>query len=119
MAAASDEKSRHGFVIFEDYEAEKYIPEYEYENLRNYLAGHLNAIWNPNRAYYYQWYNECNNLYIVMQWRKSNGFLPTGKYGERICYTFDPSTGAIIDLTQAKYKNHSEICYKCSKLREG
>ena len=43
MAAAIDKKPRQGFIIFEDYEVGKYIHEHEYENLRNYLAGHLNA----------------------------------------------------------------------------
>ena len=119
MATAINEKPRQGFVIFEDYEIGKYIHEHEYENLRNYLAGHPNAYWNPNRAYFYQWYNECNNLYIVMKWQRSKGFAVIGKYGERICSTLDPNSETLIDLADPKFKNHSQICYRCSKIQEG
>ena len=107
-----------GFNIFEDYSNGKYIPSYEFEPLKNYIAGQLTGDWSPNKGYYYQWYNESNNIYQVLQWRRANGFQPVAKYGERICTTLSKS-GALIDLTESKHASHFEICYSCSKLREG
>ena len=59
-----------GDLIFRDYEDGKYIYRNQLNSLRNYLAGNINAIWKPNRGYYYDWYNEFNNLQIVVRWRE-------------------------------------------------
>ena len=108
---------RHGFEIFNDFEKGNYIFEHELETLNNYIAGQLNAYWNPNRTFYYKWYSQCGDLFRVIEWRKENGFQRSGKYGERICYTFSHS-GALIDLTESKHKDHATVCYSCLKLEE-
>ena len=118
MASNSENSQRLGFQIFEDFEKGKYILEDELEILSNYLAGQLNSYWNPNRAFYYKWYSQCGDLFRVIEWRKENGFQGSEKYGERICYTFSRS-GALIDLTERKHKDHASVCYSCSKLMEG
>ena len=53
-----------------------------------------------------------------MNWRRSKGLQVIGKYGERICSTLDPNSETLIDLADPKFKNHSQICYRCSKIRE-
>ena len=71
MATASDlERPRVGYLIFQDYEDEKYICRNQLKSLLNYLAGNVIAIWNPNRSYYRDWQNESNNLQIVVRWRE-------------------------------------------------
>ena len=91
----------------------EYIYRNRLESLTNYLAGNISAIWNSNRACYYDWYNESNNLQIVVRWREHKDLPPRGKYGERICYTRFQD-GEIIDLTICK--DHFEDCYRCNKL---
>ena len=113
MATNSENSQRHGFQIFEDFEKRKYIFEDELEILSNYLAGQMNSYRNPNRAFYYERYSQCGDLFRVIEWRKENGFQRSGKYGERICHTFSHS-GALIDLTESKNKDHASVCYSCS-----
>ena len=108
---------RQGFQIFEDFEQGKYIYEDELEILSNYIAGQLNSYWNPNRAFYYKRYSQCGDLFRVNEWRKTNGFSKGGKCGERICTTFS-SSGALIDLTENKHKDHRSVCYKCLPLAQ-
>ena len=109
------ESERLGYQIFEDYENEKFIYKNEQKSLINYLCGNINAYWNPNRWYYYEWYNESSNLCIVTRWQKQQGQPKKGKYGERICYN-RYSEGEIIDLTDPNYKDHCKICYRCNSL---
>ena len=76
MATASDhERPGAGYLIFQDYEDGEYIYKNQLNSLINYLAGNINAIWNPNRCYYYDWYNETNNLQIVVRWRERDKLL--------------------------------------------
>ena len=105
-----------GHLIFQDYEDKKYIHKNQLNSLINYLAGNINAIWNPNRGYYYDWYNESNNLQIVVRWRERQTFEPKGKYGERICYTRLREEGELIDLTDPFWKGHCKTCWRCNKL---
>ena len=115
MATAFNyERPGAGYLIFRDYENGEYIYRNQLESLTNYLAGNISAIWNPNRAYYYDWYNESNNLQIVVRWRQRKDLPPRGKYGERICYTRFPEDGEVIDLTICK--DHFKVCYRCNKL---
>ena len=105
-----------GHLIFRGYEDGKYIHKNQLNSLINYLAGNINAIWNPNRGYYYDWYNESANLQIVVRWRKNHDLQLKGKYGERICYTLDSENGELIDLTNIKYRDHHKTCWKCNRL---
>ena len=59
------------YLIFEKYENGKQITENEIPKLIDYLAAQLTS-WSPNRGYFQAWYNECNNLQIVINWRKKN-----------------------------------------------
>ena len=115
MATKAQIPERAGFQIFNDFEQGKYINEFELEVLSNYIAGQINAYWNPNKAFYYEWYSQTGDLFRVIEWRKRQGFEGVGKYGERICTTFSGS-GAFIDITEFKHKDHASVCYKCSKL---
>ena len=103
-ATVSDQLSGHS--IFQDCEDGKYIYRNQLNSLINYLAGNINAIWNLNRGYYYDWYNESNNLQIVVRWRERQTLEPKGKYGERICYTRLRNEGELIDLTNPFWKDH-------------
>ena len=87
---ATNDCERAGYLIFKDYEDGKFIFKNEQNNLINYLCGNINAYWNPNRCYYYDWYNESSNLCIVTRWRERQVVAPKGKYGERICYSCLP-----------------------------
>ena len=90
------------YVIFENYENGQQIKEHEISKLIDYLAGQL-ISWSPNRSYYQAWYNESNNLQIVIRWRKKKYGLGFGKCGERVCYE-NAQGGKIVDLF--KDKNH-------------
>ena len=93
------------YQIFNWYENGKIIEDYDIERLRNYLAAQL-ISWSPNTAYYQDWYDEVNNLQIVVRWRaQRNNGEGWGKKGERVCYKNTPG-GQIIDLT--KNKDHIE-----------
>ena len=117
MATASDyERPRASYLIFRDYENGEYIYKNQLNSLINYLAGNINAIWNPNRSYYYNWYNESNNLQIVVRWRERQTFEPKGKYGERIYYTRLRKEGELIDLTDPKWKGHYKVCWRCNRI---
>ena len=117
MATSNDyERPGAGYLIFRDYENGEYIYRSQLDSLINYLAGNINAIWNPNRAYYYDWFNESNNLQVVIRWRERELLPAKGKYGERICYTRLPEKGELVDLTEPFWKDHFKVCYRCNKL---
>ena len=116
MAALHSTRSNIGFYIFRDYEDGKYIYEDQLESLIDYLVGNVSSYYSPNRSYYQDWYNECNNLQMVIRWRKNHGFGEgLGKYGERVCYKFFTNDGEVIDLTKPKFKDHAKDC-TCNKL---
>ena len=89
-----------GYRLFNWYEQGCMIEDREVEKLINYLAGQLVA-WSPNRAYYQDWYNEANNLQIVIRWRKRKYGVGCGKKGERVCYKNSPG-GQIVNLLTDK-----------------
>ena len=75
MATSNDyERPGAGFLIFRDYENGEYIYRNQLDSLINYLGGNINAIWKPNRSYYYDWFNESNNLQIVINGESVNCF---------------------------------------------
>ena len=104
-------KDYFGYQIFKDYEDGKFIFKHEQNNLIHFLCGVINSYWSPNRWYFQEWYNESSNL-----WRERQSLALKGKYGERICYNRTPE-GELIDLTDAYYKEHYKICYRCSSLK--
>ena len=116
MATNDYENAGAGHLIFRDYEDGKFIFKNQINSLINYLPGNINAYWNPNRAYYYDWYNESSNLQIVIRWRERQLLALKGKYGGRICYTRLPEEGELIDLTDPLYKDHLKVCYRCNRL---
>ena len=116
IMAASFERSGAGYLIFRDYEDGEYIYRNQLNSLINYLAGNINAILNPNRGYYYDWYNESNNLQIVVRWQERYDLPAKGKYGERICYALQPEEGELIDLTDSRWKDHCKVCWRCNAL---
>ena len=116
VTMASNDCEYLGFEIFRDYEDGKFIYKHEQHNLINYLCGNINAYWNPNRWYFYEWYNESSNLCIVTRWRERDSLALKGKYGERICYS-RTSEGELIDLTEPSYKDHCKTCYRCNRLK--
>ena len=48
--------------------------EKEVQLLRNYACRQL-VGWTPNRDFYQVVYDECNNLYFVIEWRKKMDFV--------------------------------------------
>ena len=113
---ATNDCERPGHLIFKDYEDGKFIFKHEQNNLINYICGNINAYWNPNRWYHYEWYNESSNLCIVTRWRERQALALKGKYRERICYNRLPE-GELIDLTVPFYKDHFKVCYRCNSLK--
>ena len=57
--------------IFQRFENYGDITE-EVKILRNYACAQINS-WSPNLEYYEEIYNELNELFLVIQWRKRNG----------------------------------------------
>ena len=116
MAASHFTRPTTGFLIFRDYEDGKYIHEDQLEILIDYLAGNVSSYYAPNRSYYQNWYNEFNNLQMVIRWRKNHGLGEgMGKYGERICYKLFTDHGEVIDLTKPQFKDHTKNC-TCNTL---
>ena len=101
-----------GFIIFERYRMGRMIKEHEINKLRDYLAGQF-ISWSPNKSYYADWYNECNNLFIVINWRKKNFGVGCGSVGERVCYK--NSAEQIVDLFLDKDHIKKNNC-NCNKL---
>ena len=70
---------------FKRFENLEYIHEYDFDNLINYICGHLNEDYLPNRGYFYAHYNYTNKLCIVARWKKRHGLQPIACKGEAIC----------------------------------
>ena len=102
-----------GFIIFKKYELGKSIRESEIDKLIDYLAGQF-ISWSPNKSYYSAWYNECNNLQIVIIWRRKKCGLGYGSVGERVCYK-NSEDGQIVDLFKDKDHIKQNNC-NCNKL---
>lgn len=56
-------------AAFEKYEGRQLLCKKEIQLLRNYASSQL-VGWTPNRDFHQSVYDECNNLYIVTEWRK-------------------------------------------------
>ena len=101
------------FVIFERYKMGTIIKEHQIDRLKDYLAGQF-VSWSPNKSYYADWYNECNNLFFVANWRRKNFGIGYGSVGERICYK-NSEGGQIVDLLLDKDHIKKNNC-NCNKL---
>ena len=101
-----------GFIIFERYKMGKKIKESEINKLRDYLAGNF-ITWSPNKSYYSSWYNECNDLCIVINWRKKKFGLGFGTVGERVCYKNSPEQ--VVCLLKDKDHIQKNNC-NCNKF---
>ena len=69
-------------TAFEKYQAYQRLSFEEVQLLRNYACRQLNS-WTPNRDFYQAVYDECNNLYLVIEWRKKNQHCAVAQKGER------------------------------------
>ena len=58
---------------FKKYEGYQCLCEKEVHFLRNYACRQLIG-WTPNQDFYQAVYDECNNLYLVIEWRKKMNF---------------------------------------------
>ena len=77
---------RFVFEIFKDFEAGKMIYQNEFRKLSNYLSAQVVADWNPNRGFYYHYYNLFSQIQIVARWRHKHGRINGAKIGGRVCY---------------------------------
>ena len=93
-----------GFHLFEFFENLEYIYEHQLPILVNYICANLNSDYSLNYWYYYEAYNYCNKLYIVINWRKERGLAPKAKKGEMICYDTEELVNFISD------KKHLNCC---------
>ena len=55
----------------------------EVQLLRNYACRQL-VGWTPNRDFYQAVYDECNNLYFVIEWRKRHKLCAVAEKGEKV-----------------------------------
>ena len=112
MARSSliDSEERFNYQIFKDFENGKMIYHDEFNKLSNYLCGHINADYSPNRGYYYDFYNLFLHIQIVTRWRVKKGRVNGAKLGERICYR-EYSDGILININEDK--GHLKYCHYC------
>ena len=73
-----------GLDVYESFKNYENVYEKDLETLRNYICGKLTS-WSPNREYWQGQYQLTADLFNVIQWRKSKGFKPFAKKGEKIC----------------------------------
>ena len=78
-----------GFQLFEFFENLEYIYEHQLPISVNYICPNLDSDYSLNYWYYYEAYNYCNKLCIVISWRKERGLAPKAKKGEMICHDTD------------------------------
>ena len=71
-------------TVYEAFENYEFIYEKDPEKLTNYICGNLTS-WSPNCAYWQEQYQLATDLFNVVQWRKSKGYKPFAKKGEKIC----------------------------------
>ena len=70
-------------AAFKKYEADQRLCAKEIELLRNYACRQL-VNWTPNRDFYEAVYDDCNNLYLVVEWRKRNQHSAAAQKGEKV-----------------------------------
>ena len=70
-------------VAFKKYEAYQHLCAEEIQLLRNYACRQL-VSWTPNRDFYQAVYDDCNDLYLVIEWRKKNQHCAVAQKGEKV-----------------------------------
>ena len=70
-------------TAFEKYEAYQHLCFEEVQILRNYACRQLNGG-TPNRDFYQAVYDDCNNLYLVIEWRKKNQHCAIAQKEEKV-----------------------------------
>ena len=70
-------------AAFRQYEDYQRLSEKEVQLLRSYACRQL-VYWTPNRKFYQDVYNECNDLYLVIEWRKSHELCALAQKGEKV-----------------------------------
>ena len=70
-------------TAFKKYEAYERLCFEEVQLLRNYAWRKLNG-WTPNRDFYQAVYDDCNNLYLVIEWRKKHQHCAVARKGEKV-----------------------------------
>ena len=93
------------YLLFEDFEDDKYINENGLPKILNYICGHL-IFWSPHRSYFECQYNFATKAKIVYTWRRQCGLAACAKKGEAIC-----EEKLVNFLKEKKHKN----CL-CSKV---
>lgn len=73
-----------GPTIFIRFKNGEYVNFDELKYMVDYICGNLNS-WTPNYKYWYNQYPYSSKAFIVCEWRKKRGLLPTAKWGEAIC----------------------------------
>ena len=70
-------------AAFRQYEDYQRLSEKEVQLLRSYACRQL-VYWTPNRKFYQDVYNECNDLYLVIEWRKKHKLCALAQKGEKV-----------------------------------
>ena len=70
--------------VYESFENYENVHKQDLEKLRNYICRNLTS-WSPNQDYWQGQYQLTADLFNIIQWRKSKGFKPFAKKGEKIC----------------------------------
>ena len=60
-------------AAFKKYEGHQRLCEKEVQLLRSYACRQFIG-WTPNGDFYQAVYDKCNNLYLVIEWRKKMNF---------------------------------------------
>ena len=70
-------------AAFRQYENYQRLSEKEVQLLRSYACRQL-VYWTPNRKFYQDVYSECNDLYLVIEWRKKHELCALAQKGEKV-----------------------------------
>ena len=70
-------------AAFRQYEDYQLLSEKEVQLLRNYACRQL-VYRTPNRKFYQDVYDECNDLYLVIEYRKRNGLCALAQKGQKV-----------------------------------
>ena len=70
-------------AAFRQYEDYQRLSEKEVQLLRSYACRQL-VYWTSNRKFYQDVYNECNDLYLVIEWRKKHELCALAQKGEKV-----------------------------------
>ena len=70
-------------AAFRQYEDYQRLSEKEVQLLRSYACRQL-VYWTSNRKFYQDVYNECNDLYLVIEWRKKHELCALAQKEEKV-----------------------------------